>query len=85
MSKPKVGVLALQGDYEAHEKALARAGASAVEVRTREDLDAVDALVIPGGESTTMLKLAHKFGLWDELQKLQKEIPFWGVCAGSTT
>ena len=55
--KPKVGVLALQGDFEAHGRAINRAGAQAVEVRTAEELNAVDALVIPGGESTTMLKL----------------------------
>ena len=55
--KKRVGVLALQGDFEAHEKALARAGAEAVEVRTAAELRSVDGLVIPGGESTTMLKL----------------------------
>ena len=53
----RVGVLALQGDFEAHRKALERAGAEAVEVRTASELDSVDGLVIPGGESTTMLKL----------------------------
>ena len=52
-----VGVLALQGDFEAHRKAIERAGACAVEVRTAEQLDACDGLIIPGGESTTMLKL----------------------------
>ncbi len=52
---PKIGILALQGDFEAHGKALRRAGAEPVEVRTREQLNAVDGLVIPGGESATML------------------------------
>jgi pyridoxal 5'-phosphate synthase pdxT subunit len=57
--EPRIGVLALQGDFEAHRNALKRAGAEAVEVRTAEDLNSVDGLVIPGGESTTMLKLLN--------------------------
>ena len=59
----KIGVLALQGDFEAHQKAFARAGAEAVQIRTAEGLGRVDGLVIPGGESTTMLKLLHLEGL----------------------
>jgi 5'-phosphate synthase pdxT subunit len=83
MSKPKIGVLALQGDFEAHEKALARAGASAVEVRTREDLDAVDGLIIPGGESTTMLKLLHLEDLFEPLRQFGEQKPVFGTCAGA--
>ncbi len=83
MSKPNVGVLALQGDFEAHEKALARAGASAVEVRTREDLDAVDGLIIPGGESTTMLKLLHLEDLFEPLRDFGERKPVFGTCAGA--
>jgi len=67
--KKRVGVLALQGDFEAHEKALARAGAEAVEVRTAEELKDVQALVIPGGESTTMLKLLDATGLKEPLRE----------------
>jgi 5'-phosphate synthase pdxT subunit len=83
MSKPKIGVLALQGDFEAHEKALARAGASAFEVRTREDLDAADGLIIPGGESTTMLKLLHLEELFEPLRQFGERKPVFGTCAGA--
>ena len=64
---PLVGVLALQGDFEAHGKALERAGAQAVEVRTAAALADLDGLVIPGGESTTMLKLLHAENLLEPL------------------
>ena len=63
-AKKRIGVLALQGDFEAHGKALARAGAEAVEVRSADDLQNVDGLVIPGGESTTMWKLLRKRTCW---------------------
>ena len=59
----KAGVLALQGDFREHARVLAAAGASPVEVRTPEELAGVDLLVIPGGESTTIGKLAHAVGL----------------------
>ncbi len=81
--KPKVGVLALQGDFEAHERALARAGADPVQVRTAEQLKAVDALVIPGGESTTMLKLLREEGLFHPLVEFGREKPVFGTCAGA--
>ena len=70
--KKRVGVLALQGDFEAHEKALARAGAEAVEVRTAGELQNVQALVIPGGESTTMLKLLDATGLREPLRRVRR-------------
>lgn len=81
--KPKIGVLALQGDFEAHQQALARAGAQASEVRTVEQLDSVDGLVIPGGESTTMLKLLREEGLFDSLCAFGREKPIFGTCAGA--
>lgn len=81
--KFKIGVLALQGDFEAHEKALARAGADSIEVRTREQLDQADALIIPGGESTTMLKLLHQEGLFDALREFGREKAIFGTCAGA--
>lgn len=81
--KKRVGVLALQGDFEAHEKALERAGATAVQVRTAEELDAIDGLVIPGGESTTMLKLLHFMNLMEPLRKFVNEKPVFGTCAGA--
>ena len=65
--KKNVGILALQGDFEAHSKALERAGAEPVLVRTAEDLKSIDGLVIPGGESTTMLKLLNFMELGEPL------------------
>src|ERR1700753_3734698 len=79
----KVGVLALQGDFEAHAKALERAGAEPVLVRTAEKLKSVDGLVIPGGESTTMLKLLNFMDLKDSLREFAAEKPVFGTCAGA--
>lgn len=79
----KVGVLALQGDFEAHGRAIARAGAEAVAVRTAEDLNAVDGLIIPGGESTTMLKLLEIESLFQPLQEFGAKKPVFGTCAGA--
>lgn len=81
--KPKIGVLALQGDFEAHEKALARAGAEPVEVRTKEQLDQAEGLVIPGGESTTMLKLLREEDLFDAVREFGGRKPIFGTCAGA--
>lgn len=79
----KVGVLALQGDFEAHSRVLARAGASTVPIRTPEDLGSVDALVIPGGESTTIRKLAKRFGLLAPVrERARAGMPVMGTCAG---
>jgi 5'-phosphate synthase pdxT subunit len=79
----RIGVLALQGDFEAHARALHEAGAQAVEVRTLRELDAVEGLVIPGGESTTMLKLLRAEGLYDALAAFGRERPIFGTCAGA--
>ncbi|MCA1831519.1 MAG: pyridoxal 5'-phosphate synthase glutaminase subunit PdxT [Actinomycetota bacterium] len=77
------GVLALQGDFEAHASMLHRAGAEAREVRTREELDAVDGLVIPGGESTAIGLLAEKHDLVEPLRKRADDgMPILGTCAG---
>jgi 5'-phosphate synthase pdxT subunit len=81
--KKKVGVLALQGDFEAHEKALARAGAEPVQVRSATDLRQVDGLIIPGGESTTMMKLLEEEKLIEPLRKFGREHPIFGTCAGA--
>jgi pyridoxal 5'-phosphate synthase pdxT subunit len=80
---PQVGVLALQGDFEAHRKALERTGAHAVEVRTAADLAQIDGLIIPGGESSTMLKLIDLEGLFQPLQDFGKQKPIFGTCAGA--
>ena len=76
-------MLALQGDFEAHKRALARAGAAAVEVRTAAQLDGVDGLILPGGESTTMLKLLDEERLFEPLQRFGRERPIFGTCAGA--
>jgi pyridoxal 5'-phosphate synthase pdxT subunit len=80
---PVVGVLALQGDVSEHLSALAATGASAVPVRRPEELEAVDGLVIPGGESTTIWKLAVIFDLMEPLRKrIGAGMPAFGSCAG---
>ena len=81
--KKRVGVLALQGDFEAHSKALARAGAEAVEVRSAGQLDQLDGLVIPGGESSTMLKLIEEERLLGPLREFGQKKPVFGTCAGA--
>lgn len=78
-----VGVLALQGDFEAHRNALERAGAKAQEVRTAEDMAKCDGLVIPGGESTTMLKLLEAEQLLEPIKAFGQEKPIYGTCAGA--
>ncbi|MEJ3744801.1 pyridoxal 5'-phosphate synthase glutaminase subunit PdxT [Actinomycetes bacterium KLBMP 9797] len=78
-----IGVLALQGDVREHLRALGSCGASAVPVRRPAELDGVDALVIPGGESTAISKLAVDFGLHDPVRKrIAGGMPVYGSCAG---
>jgi len=79
----KVGVLALQGDFAAHGAALARAGADPVFVREAEQLRDLDGLVIPGGESTTMLKLMRYEGLMETVAEFGRRKPIFGTCAGA--
>jgi 5'-phosphate synthase pdxT subunit len=79
--KKKVGVLALQGDFEAHSQALARAGAEPFLARTASNFEDLDGLVIPGGESTTMLKLLHIENLFETLADFGR--PIFGTCAGA--
>lgn len=83
MSGAKVGVLALQGDTREHLAALNEAGAQAATVRRRAELDSVDALVIPGGESTTISLLLREFDLLEPLRRrLAAGMPAYGSCAG---
>jgi 5'-phosphate synthase pdxT subunit len=83
VSAPHIGVLALQGDTREHLAALRQAGAEATTVRRRAELDAVDALVIPGGESTTMSHLLREFELLEPLRaRLAEGMPAYGSCAG---
>ena len=78
-----VGVLALQGDFREHLAALAECGVSAHPVKTSEELSAIDALIIPGGESTTISKLAKSFELFDLIRKkIADGMPTYGSCAG---
>jgi 5'-phosphate synthase pdxT subunit len=80
----KVGVLAIQGDVEAHARALARACAEAVPVLRAKDLDGIAALILPGGESTTIAKGLERLGLWDPLRELARSgRPVLGTCAGA--
>ncbi|HJT37899.1 MAG TPA: pyridoxal 5'-phosphate synthase glutaminase subunit PdxT [Actinomycetota bacterium] len=79
----KVGVLALQGDFEAHARAVRSAGADPFEVRTPSELASADALIIPGGESTTIRKLAATYGLLEPLrERARAGLPILGTCAG---
>lgn len=80
---PRIGVLAIQGDYAAHAEALAEAGAEPVEVRNPAELDGLDGLVLPGGESTTMLKFLEKRGFFEALESYCAAHPVFGTCAGS--
>jgi len=83
VSGPAIGVLAIQGDFEAHAKVLERLGARARDVRTREDLEGLDGLVIPGGESTTMTLGIDREGLAEPLRDLIRSgTPTLGTCAG---
>ena len=78
-----IGILALQGAFRAHELALRKCGARTQQVRTPDDLDRVDALVMPGGESTTMSHLLATSNLFDPIAKrLSDEMPVFGTCAG---
>jgi pyridoxal 5'-phosphate synthase pdxT subunit len=83
LSTPVIGVFALQGDVREHLTMLERSGARAVKVRRPAELEALDGIVVPGGESTTMDKLARSFGLFDPLRAaLRDGLPAFGTCAG---
>jgi len=80
----RVGILAIQGDVEAHVAALARVGAEAVEVRRAKQLDGLDALILPGGESTTISKGLDRLGLYEPLEAFARAgRPVLGTCAGA--
>jgi 5'-phosphate synthase pdxT subunit len=79
----KIGVLALQGDFSEHISMLKKLGVEAVEVRLPKHLDGLDGLIIPGGESTTIGKLAVAYDLMDPLKQFGKNRAIWGTCAGA--
>jgi 5'-phosphate synthase pdxT subunit len=82
-NRPRIGVLAIQGDYAAHAEALTEAGAEAVEVRKPDQLAALDGLILPGGESTTVLKFLEKAGFFESLEEFCQKNPVFGTCAGA--
>jgi len=79
----KIGVLAIQGDFDAHRRRLEQLGGEVVLVKKPEQLDSVDALVIPGGESTTFLKFLEKGGFLEKLREFVRAKPAFGTCAGA--
>lgn len=80
---PLVGVLALQGDVDEHCAALERCGARALRVKTAAELARVDGLVVPGGESTTVIRLLDRFAMTEPLvARVRSGLPFWGTCMG---
>jgi 5'-phosphate synthase pdxT subunit len=81
--KPRIGILAIQGDYAAHAEALAEAGAMPVEIRNPGELDEIDGLILPGGESTTMLKFLERRNFFDRLKEFAQTQPTFGTCAGA--
>jgi 5'-phosphate synthase pdxT subunit len=80
---PRIGVLAIQGDYAAHAEALSEAGAVPVEVRKPSQLAGLDGLVLPGGESTTMLKFLGRHHFFEALQEFCQAKPVFATCAGT--
>ena len=80
---PRIGVLAIQGDYAAHAEALAEAGAEPVEVRKPEQLAGLDGLILPGGESTTVLRFLEKHDFFELLTAFARKKPVFGTCAGA--
>jgi pyridoxal 5'-phosphate synthase pdxT subunit len=79
----KIGVLALQGDFAEHAAVMTRLGVQVQEVRLPGQLDDLDGLIIPGGESTTIGKLAVNYGLLEPLRAFGRQKPIWGTCAGA--
>jgi 5'-phosphate synthase pdxT subunit len=81
--RPRIGVLAIQGDYAAHAEALSESGANPVEVRKPEQLAGIDGLVLPGGESTTILRFLEKHSFFEILREFCGKKPIFGTCAGT--
>lgn len=79
----KIGVLAIQGDYEAHKARLEQLGAAVTLVRKPEELDMIDAIVIPGGESSTFLNFLAERGFLEKLRQFVRTKPTFGTCAGA--
>jgi 5'-phosphate synthase pdxT subunit len=82
-SLPRIGILAIQGDYAAHAEALAESGADPVEVRKPDQLAGLDGLILPGGESTTVLRFLEKHNFFEFLKQFCAAKPVFGTCAGA--
>ena len=82
-NSPNIGVLAIQGDYERHAVALEESGARPSLIKTPEALENLDALIFPGGESTTMLKFLDRNNFFDALKSFAQQKPVFGTCAGA--
>ena len=80
---PRIGVLAIQGNFSSHAQALTEAGATAVEIRKPGELAGLDGLILPGGESTTMLRFLEKHRFFEALQEFCGKKPIFGTCAGA--
>ncbi len=80
---PRIGVLAIQGDYAAHAEALAESGAEPVEVRKPNQMAGLDGLILPGGESTTILKFLARLKFFEALEEFCHSKPIFGTCAGA--
>ena len=80
---PRIGVLAIQGDYAAHAEALTECGAAPVEVRNADQLADLEGLILPGGESTTMLKFLERHNFFEDLKAYCEKRPVFGTCAGA--
>ena len=83
MSQPRIGVLALQGAYQSHADTLFSLGAQPILVRRPENLEALDGLIIPGGESTTFLRHLERDGFYEALSRFVRHTPTFGTCAGA--
>ena len=81
--RPRIGVLAIQGNFALHAEALREAGADPVEIRNPEELEGLDGLILPGGESTTMLKFLERRNFFDRLKDFAGTQPVFGTCAGA--
>lgn len=80
---PNIGVLALQGAVQPHKPHIEAAGGHFRAVKKPEHFEELDGVILPGGESTTMLRLIDNFNLWEPLSRLFKKVPVWGICAGA--
>jgi pyridoxal 5'-phosphate synthase pdxT subunit len=81
--RPRIGVLAIQGDYASHAEALTESGAEPCEVRKPDQLAGIEGLILPGGESTTILKFLEKRGFFEALKEFSRSHPVFGTCAGA--